>query len=947
MITIVHGRGFTAFICSMFFSFAVYAQNSQIHKINDGIIVYPAAAPAKAVRLQVVSPSIIHVTSSAAKEIEPDTTLMVIKSVPFAKWSYKAGNATCTIKTSLLEVNVSLTTGLVSFKDSKGKRILVTQNEGTSFNPVAIETGNSYAVQQAFTSAEDEAFYGLGQHQQGLITLKGQEVQLLQNNTEIAIPFLVSSKNYGILWDNYSITSFNDGRTYQPMPKLKLYDAKGQPNALTATYLSKKNRTVIMERKEAEISYDYLADLVKFPVAFSLNDGVATWSGSMEAAQSGLHKFSVRYGGYVKLWLDNKLVLDRWRQCWNPATAIVPVEMIAGKRYSYKMEWIPDGSESFISCNWMQPPSASNKKQFILESEAANNINYYFVYGNNSDAVISGYRQLTGKAPILPKWAFGFWQSRERYKSQEEVMSTIKEFRKRHIPIDNIVMDWQYWRPDQWGSQDFDPARFSDPVGMIDSLHHLYHTHFMVSVWPKFYTGTNNYDQFKSNGYLLTRNIEENRKDWLGYVSTFYDAFNPAANKAFWNLINQHLYSKGIDAWWMDAPEPDIHSNLSIEQRKNLMFPNAMGSAVKYFNAYPLVNAKAIYEGQRLEDPNKRVFILTRSAYAGSQRYAASVWSGDIAARWHDMMNQVAAGVNYSMSGLPYWTMDIGGFAVERRYENPNAKDAKEWKEQMTRWYQFGAFCPLFRVHGQYPFREIYNVSNERDTAYQSMLYYDKLRYRLLPYIYSLAAKTYFNDYSLMRGLMMDFPSDRRTSTINDQYLFGPSLMISPVYGYGQRKKSIYLPGTTGWYDLYTGKYYNGGHQIVVSAGYDRIPVMVREGSIVPFGPEMEYSNQRKADTIQLYVYTGKDAVFNLYEDEDTTYNYEKGVKAVIPIKYSAANNTLVMDARQGSFPGMLEKRVFNIHWINKNKAQALDFTPTKSNVLYVGNKLTIKENER
>ena len=522
----------------------------------------------------------------------------------------------------------------------------------------------------------------------------------------------------------------------------------------------------------------------------------------------------------LKHGLMIRLCLNEWRQCWNPETTIIPFVMEAGKKYQFKLEWIPDGAESYISCNWLRPANNEEKNHFMLQSESADNIDYYFVYGKKTDDIISGYRQLTGKAPIVPMWALGFWQSRERYKTQQEVVSTVKEFRKKQIPIDNIVLDWQYWKPDQWGSQQFDSSRFPDPVGMIDSLHHLYHSHIMVSVWPKFYKGIANYDLMNNKGFLLTRNIEENRKDWLGYVSTFYDAFNPEAGKLFWNLVYNNLYRKGVDAFWMDAPEPDIHSNLAIEQRKELMFPNALGSATKYFNAYPLVNAKAVYEGQRSVAPDKRIFTLTRSAYAGSQRYAAAVWSGDIGSRWHDMKNQISAGVNFSMSGIPYWTMDAGGFAVEHRYENAKGDDLKEWKELMTRWYQFGAFCPLFRVHGQFPYREIFNVSSPGEDAYESMLYYDKLRYRLLPYIYSMAAKSYLDDYTIMRGLIMDFPNDKNVININDEYLFGNSFLINPVYERNAVSRKVYLPAGNGWYNLYNGKYFEGGKTINADAPY-------------------------------------------------------------------------------------------------------------------------------
>ncbi|HEY1872594.1 MAG TPA: TIM-barrel domain-containing protein, partial [Chitinophagaceae bacterium] len=663
--------------------------------------------------------------------LKKDTTLMVIAPHTKIAWSAVTKNNETTVSTSTIRAVVDRSNGTVRFTDLHGQPLLQEEDNGSLFTPTTIDAGPSWQISQTFKSSPDEAFYGLGQHQQGMMNYKGNLVELLQNNTEVAIPFLVSNKNYGILWDNYSITQFGDGRKYQPLNELELYDEAGNESGLTAKYVSKTDSTkIVSQRTESELAYDYLSSLPRFPNKFSLNDGKVIWQGSIESSFTGIHKFSVRYGGYVKVWIDGKLQLDAWRQCWNPAMTLLPINMEAGKKYSFKMEWIPDGSESYISVNWLKPVTDYNNKHFILSSEAAKNIDYYFVYGKDIDEIIGGYRYLTGKAPIVPKWALGFWQSRERYKTQNEILSTVKTFRDKNIPLDNIVMDWQYWKPDEWGSQEFDPSRFSDPKGMIDSLHNLYHAHFMISVWPKFYAGIKNYELMNDNGFLLTKNIQENRKDWLGYVSTFYDAFNPVAGKFFWQLVKQNLYAKGIDAWWMDAPEPDIHSNLSIDKRKELMYPNALGSATKYFNAYPLANAKTIYQGQRTADPNERVFILTRSAYAGLQHYGAAVWSGDIGSRWLDMKNQISAGVNFSMSGLPYWTMDIGGFAVEHRYENATGETANEWKELETRWYQFGAFCPLFRSHGQYPYREVFNIASSGDTAYQSILFYDKLRYR-------------------------------------------------------------------------------------------------------------------------------------------------------------------------------------------------------------------------
>jgi alpha-D-xyloside xylohydrolase len=933
-------------IAGIFFFFLLSVNiYAQVEKLDDGVLIHLPGANAKAIKLEVISDRIIHVITSPVGSIQKDTSLMVIAGNKKTEWSLVTKNNKTTLATALLKVIVELSTGRIKFHDLKDRPLLEGDKNGSSFTPTTIDEGPSWQIKQTFLSTKDEAFYGLGQHQQGIMNYKGELVELLQNNTEVAIPFLVSNNDYGILWENYSITQFGDGRKYQPLSKLKLYDKAGNAGGLSAKYVSKKDSSKIFTtRTEQDISYDFLSAMPKFPNNFPLGDGMVTWEGSIESSLTGIHKISARYGGYIKVWINGNLQLDAWRQCWNPATNILAVSMQAGKKYSIKIEWTPDGGESYVGVNWLKPATSYNKTHFEVSSEAADNINYYFVYGTSMDEIVKGYRYLTGKAPIVPKWALGFWQSRERYRTQNEILSTVRAFREKNIPLDNIVMDWQYWKPDEWGSQEFDPSRFPDPKGMIDTLHNMYHAHFMISVWPKFYSGIKNYDLMDNKGFLLTKNIQDNRKDWLGYVSTFYDAFNPAAGKFFWQLVKESLYTKGIDAWWMDAPEPDIHSNLAIEKRKDLMFPNALGSATKYFNAYPLANAKTIYEGQRSADPNKRVFILTRSAYGGLQHYGAAVWSGDIGSRWLDMKNQVSAGVNFSMSGLPYWTMDIGGFAVENRYANAKGEVANEWKELMTRWYQFGAFCPLFRSHGQYPYREIFNTAQANDTAYQSILFYDKLRYRLLPYIYSTAAKTYHDDYTIMRGLPMDFPNDKNVLTVNDEYLFGPSLLVNPVYNYHQRTRKVYLPNGQGWYDLYNGKFFNGGQSIESDAPYNRMPVFVKEGSIIPVGPELQYTSQKPADTITLLVYTGNNASFNLYEDEDINYNYEKGIFATIQIDYNEDDRSLTINDRKGEFPGMLQKRIFNIIRITKGKEKNLDFNQQPDEqVQYGGKKQVIK----
>ncbi|QDA61567.1 TIM-barrel domain-containing protein [Hymenobacter jejuensis] len=933
-------------------AFSAIAQTAKVEKQADGIVIHLPQANDQAVRtvrLQVVSDKIMHVQASPLDSVSSDKSLMVVAQTgPRAKWQYKEKKGQGVISTAALNVTVSLATGELAFTDPKGKTILQERkNGGKVFTPVVADGQQFYQVQQVFDSPSGEGLYGLGQHQNGVMNYRGQQVELAQNNTDVAVPFLLSSRNYGILWDNYSITKVGDTRDYEPLTTLKLYSKEGNEGWLTATYFNKnKPSEVVVQRPESIINYEYLEDQKNFPANVKLGDVLATWEGSIESGTTGLHHFLLKNAGYAKLYIGGKLVVDKWRQAWNPGTSVIELNMVKGQKYPIRLEWNPDGGESYLGLKWLSPLQGQSAHEYGFKSEASHDLNYYFVQGNTPDEVISGYRQLTGPAPIMPKWAMGFWQSRERYKTQEEILTTAAEFRKRRIPIDNIVLDWSYWKPAEWGSQEFDPSRFPDPVSMIKTLHERDNLHFMISVWAKIYEGIPVYNDFNAEGFLYKRNIANRTKDWIapGYTSTFYDAFNPQARAAFWNLMNTKLFTKGIDAWWMDASEPDIYSNTNVQTRKELMTPTYLGSSTQYFNGFPLQNAKGIYEGQRKTVPNQRVFLLTRSGYAGSQRYAAAIWSGDIGSRWEDFKNQIPAGLNFSMAGIPYWTTDIGGFAVERRYEKPNAKDLEEWRELNARWYQFGAFCPLFRVHGQFPYREIYNIAPETHPAYQSMLYYNKLRYRLMPYIYSLAGQTHYQNATIMRGLMMDFGGDAAVKSIADEFMFGPSLLVAPVTDYQARSRKLYLPAATGWFNFYSGAYHTGGQSITENAPLERMPLFVREGSIIPFGPEIQYTTEKPADPITLYVYTGKDAQFSLYEDENVNYNYEKGASAVIPFSYSEKDKSLTIGERKGTFPGMPTQRSFRVVWVSKDKPTAFNLDAASGNPIpYSGSAVIVK----
>ena len=927
------------FVLIALFSFSCSQKNWESSK--DGVTVIlknTQEGTAKAIRIQPVGEEIIRVSASATGSFSPDTSLVVLptKLVPFQT---EGKGDELFVSTSKMKVGISEKTGAVNFYDADGTPLLQEKKEGGKhFEPMEVDGTKGYAIRQIFESSEDEAIYGLGQHQADEMNYKGKNEELFQYNTKVSIPFIVSTKNYGLLWDNYSFSRYGNPNPYEQINQFNLYNADGQQGSLTATYIDDtQSNHVFTVRQENTIDYENLTTIKNFPDGFNFNHAKITWEGDLQPNESGLFHFLLYYAGYTKIWLDGQLMADKWRTAWNPSVAKFQQQMQKGRKYHLKLEWIPDGGVSYIGLKALPPVPPEEQDNIAFSSEMGDQIEYYFMKGDNMDGVIKNYRQLTGKAQVMPKWAMGFWQSRERYKTQDELLNTLGEFRKRHIPIDNIVQDWSYWKVDKWGSHEFDPSRFPDPVGMIQKVHDA-HAHIMISVWPKFYLGTKNYDEFNQHGWIYQQAIKDSIRDWIypGYIGSFYDAYNPEARKLFWNQINEHLYKKGLDAWWLDATEPDIVSNASVEYRKKLMNPTAQGPSTKYFNAYALMNAKGIYEGQRQKNPNKRVFILTRSGFAGMQRYGTATWSGDIGTCWEDMKAQIPAGINFSMSGLPYWTMDIGGFSVQKRFERAveGSGDMAEWRELNTRWFQFGVFVPVFRVHGQMPNREMYNLAPENHPAYQSMLYYDKLRYRLMPYIYSLTGEVYYKDYTMMRGLAMDFPNDKRVQNIGDQYLFGPSIMICPVYHYKDRMRDVYFPNNGGWYNFYSGKYVAGGQKISVDAPYERIPVFVREGSILPVGPDIEYTTQKPADPIKLYVYTGADAHFDLYEDEGTNYNYEKGQYATIPFIYDEAGKKLTIGKRSGSFNGMLTKRHFEVLFVSKTKP--VQFNPDKNQGIMV-----------
>ena len=881
------------------------------------------------VRLEVMGEKLIHVSATPERKFADQESLVIIPVTGKTPFAVEQDGDTVSVVTSAVKACVLASTGEVWFSDLEGNVILAEQQGGgKSFEPIEVEGTHGYSFRQVFESPEDEAFYGLGQHQADEFNYKGKNEQLFQYNTKVSVPFVVSNKGYGVLMDSYSMMRFGNPEDYRQLGDVfKLYDKYGKEGVLTGTYVPAQGETLV--REEPMIYFEHLvapemARVVNLPEDFQFYGSKVTYEGELEASVTGDYQFSLYYAGYTTVTLGNEEVVpERWRTAWNPNAYKFTVHLEAGVKTPLRIDWVPDGAVSYCGLRVYDVIDPVEQARHQWWSEMTKQMDWYFIAGNDMDEVISGYRTLTGKAQIMPKWAMGYWQSRERYKTSTEMIEALEGFRKRNIPIDNIVMDWSHWREDDWGGHEFDPERFPDPKAMVDSIHDM-NGRMMISVWPKFYVDTEHYKEFDEKGWMYTKAYEDGIRDWIGrgYLYGFYDAYHPEARELFWNQMYEHYYPLGIDAWWMDASEPNVRDCTDMDYRKDLCGPTALGSSTEYFNAYALVNADAIYNGQRGVDPDKRVFLLTRSGFAGLQRYSTATWSGDIATRWEDMKAQISAGLNFAVSGIPYWTMDIGGFCVENRYVagqeiyNRTGKenvDHKEWRELNTRWFQFGAFCPLYRAHGQYPFREPWEIAPEGHPAYESIVYYSQLRYRLMPYIYSLAGMTYFDDYTIMRPLVMDFMADTNVLNIGDTYMFGPAFMAAPVYEYGARTRDVYFPECEGWYDFYTNRFMEAGVHKTVDAPYDRMPLYVRAGSIVPVGPDMQWSDEKPAEVIDLYVYQGADGRFTLYEDENVNYNYEKGAYSMIGFTYSEADRTLTIAERKGEFPGMLKERVFNV----------------------------------
>ena len=729
-------------------------------------------------KIQVCSESVIRVLYSATASFSKRPDLVVIKeSWPAAQWTMQSTDDVFTISTSLLKITVTRKDGAISYADAHGESLV--QESSRRLTAEKVNGEDTYRAESAISIyGSHEALYGLGQHQAGVWNYRGESVDISQENSNISVPLMLSSKGYGIFWNNTSRSRFNN-----------------------------------------------------------------------------------RFANYL-----------------------------------------------------------------YISSEVADVIDYYFLYGPEFDKIIGSYRDLTGQAPMFGKWAYGFWQCKNRYKSQEELLGVAKKYRDLHIPVDNLVQDWFWWN--RKGEFVFN-KNYPDPKGMVDQLHNE-NFHLMISIWPFFEPGSANYDFMQSKGWFVDK-FKYAKPPYHADGMAVYDATSPEARKFYWEQVNKGLFSIGLDAWWMDTTEPETEG-----QEENILLDHklAAGSGNRYVNVYPLLDTQAVYQGQRSASDKKRVFILSRSAFAGSQRNGVTAWSGDINSDWLTLQRQIPAGLNFELSGIPYWTTDIGGFVFG------NTTDPA-FRELFIRWFQYGTFNPILRVHGtRHPDEnELWSYGPDAQTI---LVNFDRLRYRMLPYIYSLAWMTTSEAYTPMRPLVMDFRTDYRAQNIGDQFMYGPAFLVNPVTDPGATTRLIYLPQSK-WYDFWTGSEVEGGRSISATAPLDRLPLYIRAGSILPLGPEEEWSTQKPADPVELRVYRGSNGDFTLYEDENDNYNYEKGAHSTIPLHWDDAQSTLTIADRKGNFPGMLETRTFRVVFVKENHGAGINPESDADKIVqYSGKRITV-----
>ena len=777
-----------------------------------------------AVEIQFYGPATVRVLKSPVGKTFTKESLSVVKKPETTKLAISQKGDVISLKSNKLKVDVDVKSGIITYFTPAGIQLLSEKEAGATFNDFNDAGSKTYTVNQSFTLDKDEAIYGLGQQQRGKLSLRHAKINMVQGNTDDYVPFLVSTKGYGLFWDNYSPTTFED-----------------------------------------------------------------------------------------------------------------------------------------------KPESASFK------SDVGDCIDYYFMLGGNIDGSIACMRDLTGQAPMFPLWTFGYWQSKERYKSQNELVGVVQKYREQGVPLDGIIQDWQYWGNNYlWNAMEFLNTEFPNPQKMVNDIHNL-NAHLIISIWSSFGPQTKQYREMKPQGMLLNFGTwpQSGLETWppnREYPSGVepYDPYNPEARNIYWKYLNKGLFSLGMDGWWMDSTEPD---HLDFKP-SDFDLKTYMGSFRKVRNAFPLMAVGGVATNQRATSSDKRVFILTRSAFAGQQRYGANTWSGDVNSSWQSLRNQIPAGLNFSMSAIPYWNTDIGGFfagAYNKSWNDGSGAKNPAFQELYVRWLQFGAFTPMMRSHGTDVPREIYNFGKKGEPIFDAIAKSINLRYSLLPYIYSAAWDITNNQSTMMRALVMDF-NDKKVVDMNNEYMFGKSILVAPIVNaqytsetvvktdensgwnkddkkdgkeiavdFTQQKSSkAYLPAGTSWFDFWSNQKYDGGQEVTLATTIDKIPLFIKAGSIVPFGPQVQFATEKKWDDLEIRVYPGANPEFTLYEDENDNYNYEKGIYSTISFTWNDAKKSLTINDRKGTFPGMLGTRKFNIVVISTGKK-------VEKIVTYSGKKVSVK----
>ena len=768
------------------------------------------------------------------------------------------------IKAPKITISLDKQTGKLTFADKSGKVFLSEKSDSRKLTSGTIQGDSCYMVEQSFESSADEYIFGLGQFQDGQYNLKNVARRLTQVNTQIAIPFTFSSKGYGLLWHQYGLTDFNPTDNFIPLVKQE------QPTTASAQMAEVTTTSGTQRVSQNQSLYQG-----KFTVP---EDG--EYSIFLDLGDMGNRHFVV---------IDGKPCMDQ-SNMWLPPTSGTLLKLKAGEH------------QVQVLCKSDNTPKLSWKlsdNSTTFRSPVAQGLDYVVFYGPSADDVIASYRNLSGNAPMFPQWAYGFWQCRERYMSGTHLVETVKEFRKRNLPVDVIVQDWQYWGSRGWGVPQFDEKNYPNPAGFIKELHDL-NAHFNISIWS-------NPDKNSTIGkeFVLKNRFIPDTK-WLDY-------FNAETRKEYWNTLKVNMFDNGVDSWWMDAVEPENDALKGTETH--------MGLGDFYRLTYPLMVSQAVSEGQRETSSDKRVCILTRSAFPGQQRYGIINWSGDIGGTWEVFRIQIVAGLNYTITGFPYWTTDIGGFFRPGRSQYTDEK----YHELLTRWYQWGTFNPIFRMHGYMTETEPWKYGQKVENNMRKML---NLRYQLLPYIYSEAWQITKNGSTIMRPLVMDFNGDTAAVNSKFQYMFGKSLLVAPVTEANVNQWNVYLPIDADWFDFWTGKHFAGGQTIKTDAPLDKIPLFVKAGSVVPMGKVIQ-SSAEKSDTLEIRIYEGADARFELYEDEGDNYNYEKGLYSTITFRWDDKAQKLTISDRKGSFPGMLKNRSFTIVKISSadKKEKVVNYT--------------------